>query len=181
MFGHVESWVDPDQQQNQEEVLQLKLVCKQFRDIYASYSELVRRVYLDNDFSVRILPSLLAWLQRSNSVVQVFQSDCNSPLADVAMAMLASLQQSVNMVNVCGVSECSTSIVALVRNLERCDLFDGNTQELDLAPLGVLPSLSHLILEGSYKQLHNLVGLTELECSSAKISDVQDAGSALYM
>ena len=67
MFGHVESWVDADQQQNQAEVLQLKLVCKQFTDIYASHSELVRRVFLDNDFSVRSLPSCLAAAEQQRS------------------------------------------------------------------------------------------------------------------
>ena len=45
----------------------------------------------------------------------------------------------------------------------------------------MLPSLSHLILEGSYKQLHNLVGLMELECSSAKISDVQELAPKLQL
>lgn len=57
-------------------------------------------------------------------------------------------------------------------NLEDCAPCHEDTQELDLAPLQVLPKLSHLILRGCYQQLHHLVGLTQLECYDAQISAV---------
>ena len=64
VFAHVEELPEnfdtqpQDQQQNQAEVHQLKLVCKQFRDICASHSVLVQRLYLADGFSSeRSLPS----------------------------------------------------------------------------------------------------------------------------
>ena len=41
----IEPWDDPDQKQNQAEVHQLKLVCRQFRDILASHSGLMQHLY----------------------------------------------------------------------------------------------------------------------------------------
>lgn len=56
-----------EQKQKQAELHQLKLVCKQFKGIHASHSELVRRLYLGPEFSIRALASLLAWLQQRTS------------------------------------------------------------------------------------------------------------------
>ena len=41
-----------------------------------------------------------------------------------------------------------------------------------MAPLGVLPTLKHLLLVGQFQQLHCLAGLTRLECSEALVSGV---------
>ena len=59
-------WIDDDNlelKQNQLEVHQLKLVCKQFRDLYGSHSDLVQQLYVCHQFTVGLVPSLLAWLQ----------------------------------------------------------------------------------------------------------------------
>ena len=165
---------DPDQKQNQAEVHQLKLVCKHFRDICVTDPTLVQRVYLDTGFSARALPSLLGWLEKSKSSVQIFQSTCYSPLIDAVLAVLASSEPSIRMVDVCNVSACSISLVAMFTRLEKCGLCHENTEELDLAPLEGLPRLSHLILQGEYKQLNHLAGLTRLECHDAKVSGVQE-------
>ena len=142
-------------------------MCKQFRDIHASHSGLVQRVHLTDDFSVTSLPSLPAWLRQSKSSEQI----CNSPVVDAVLAVLASFKHSIKWVDVCHITTCTISIVATFTNLEKCALFREGTEELDLTPLRVLPKLCHLILQGEYKQLYHITGLTQLECVDAKVLD----------
>ena len=164
-----------DTVQNQPEVHQLKLVCKQFRDIHASHSDVVQHVYLGGGFSVRRLPSLLAWLQQSQRSVKVFQSNCNSQLVDDVLAALASFKQSVKMVKLRHDITSSIFIVAKFINLEKCSLWhSGLAEGLDLTPLALLPKLSYLALEGNFIELHHLAGLTQLECMWAEVLGVQD-------
>lgn len=78
-------WEDFNRKERQAEVHQLKLVCKQFRDVYASHPGLVERLYVSFSFSVSSLPSLLAWVQQNKGSVRCFLSDCGSPLVDAVL------------------------------------------------------------------------------------------------
>ena len=73
---NIKVWVDKDETQHQAEVHQLKLVCKQFKQIYASHTELVQTLYLGwRVLDADIPPStLLAWAQKNTSTVQTFRS-----------------------------------------------------------------------------------------------------------
>ena len=166
--------IAPDHRRNQAEVHQLKLVCKQFKDLHASHPELVQRVYLGDEISARRLPSLLTWLQQSKPSVQLFQSTCGSPLVDAVLAVLTALKHSMKMFFVCHVSTSSVSILAMFTNLEKCSLGHDDVHELDLTPLGQLSRLSRLTLQGCYRQLQHLAGLTQLECIDAKVWDLQE-------
>ena len=56
----VKIWDDHDHlelKQNQLEVHQLKLVCKQFRDLYATHSDLVQQLYVCYQFTVGLYPA----------------------------------------------------------------------------------------------------------------------------
>lgn len=125
VFAHVEELPEnfgnhqQDQRRNQAEVHQLKLVCKQFRDIYASHSGLVQRLYLGFS-SERSLPSLIAWLQQNKSSIQTFQSEEEgNSLVDVVLSLLVSSETSMRMVNVFDVGVCSIPLIATFSSLEK--------------------------------------------------------------
>ena len=90
------------------------------------------------------------------------------------LAGLVSSEQCVKVLDVFGTSACSISLIATFTRLAKCALTHENTQDLDLAPLGVLPTLKHLLLAGQFQQLHCLAGLTRLECNGAIVSGVQE-------
>lgn len=158
--------------QNQLEVLQLKLMCKPFRDIYATYPGLVQQVYISSTFSGGSLLSLLAWLQQNKSSVQAFQS-ANGNWLEALLAGLVMSGQPIKILDIIDNSACSLSLVAAFTRLEECALTNNNAHGLDLTPLRVLPSLTNLILSGSFRQLHQLTGLTRLVCIRAWVSERQ--------
>ena len=165
-------------QENQARLHQLKLVCKQFRDVFASHPGLVQRLFLWPDFSVAALPGLLAWLQKSKSSISMFHSACRGPLEDVVMAAFLS-EPSIKWVDAWGVSACTISIVGTFKSLEKCSLRNKQAEILGLAPLGALQSLSHLILSGNFKEIQHLAGLTRLQFSHARVLGVQELAPTL--
>ncbi len=72
------SWDDAKARQQQRELHQLKLVCKQFSEIFTSQPELVQGLHLHNNLPGNAITSLLAWLRRSDGSVQVFTSSCGT-------------------------------------------------------------------------------------------------------
>ena len=184
VFAHLEerpstpaTYDDVEEKQSQKEVHQLdklKLVCKDFRRIHASHAGLVQKVHLHSDFCVRSLPSLLAWLQHNKSSVHILQSARGSPLLDAVLAALFSPESHLWMVNIAGVSTCSIPIVATFSALQKCSLQHDDDEHLDLEPLGSLPRLNHLVLQGYFAGVHDLAGLTRLDCIRADVQSVQD-------
>lgn len=167
--------------QEQAQVHQLKLVCKQFRDIYATHSGLIQRMLLYQSFPARLTPSLLAWLQQNRSSVQTFRSTDESSLVDAVLSALVSTEQCIRLANLCNVSACSISLITSFMNLEKCGLGSKvhDCQWLDLTPLGLLPKLTHLALRGLYSHLYHLTGLTRLDCFSAHIDKVNQMTPSL--
>lgn len=165
--------------QEQAQVHQLKLVCKQFRDIYATHSGLTQRMFLYQSFPARLLPGLLAWVQQNKISVQIFQSAEPSSLMDAVLTGLVLSEQYIRLANLRSVSACSISLIATFRTLEKCGLWSKPRHYLDLAPLGSLPVLTHLDLPGDHHSLHHLAGLTWLVCTSAAIDNVQQIAPSL--
>ena len=161
---------------------QLKLVCKQFRQTFTSHSGLVRKKFLGSSFSERQLPSLLAWLQKSQGSVRAVMSICNAPLLEVVLAQLQSSQLSIEWMDVYGVSP---SLLTAFSSLERCALKNTKASDLDLEPLSCLAKLNHLSLRGQFRKLYHVTGLTRLECASnypeseGIISDVREFATTL--
>lgn len=104
---------------------------------------------------------------------------CSKTLLDTVLAALVSNELSIKMVDAYFVSAHSVSLLAKVKSLEACTLFWPGEQQLDVAPLGLLSRLSRLTLIGRFKGLHHLVGLTLLECDSAKVVGVQELAPTL--
>ena len=185
VFAHLEQRPDfihfcipAHEKRNQAKVHQLKLVCKQFRSIFESHTELVQRLYVDADFSFPLVPSLLAWLQQHKSSIRMLQSKCASPLLDIVMGGLLSAP-NIKLVDMSDVSACTTLLAGTFQKLEKCTLAHRQVDHLDLAPLGGLLRLNHLGLHGRFKELHHLKGLTHLECNTSRVLDVHVFAPAL--
>ena len=185
VFAHLEHRPDPinaynglRQKQNQTQVHQLKLVCKQFRSICESHSEIVQRLYLDPHFSAAQVPGLLAWLQHNKGSIRVFWSRCTSSLVDAVMAGLASAPNMIT-VDIVEASACSVSLSGTYKRLEECTLRNHKAAHLGLAPLAALPRLRQLVLHGNFKELHHLTGLTRLDCVSGRVLGAHELPPAL--
>lgn len=145
VFGHLEaspelatSWDEMLSTENQAETHQLKLVCRQFRKIFASHTGLVQRLYLSYDFSVSSLPGLLAWLQQSKGSVQMFTANCEGQRVYTVLAGLVASQPNMRYVS-CHLDVFSIPLMAAFTSLEKCNIWHPEPQHLDLAPLGSLP------------------------------------------
>ena len=177
-LGSWDDSIDTLAWQNQQEVHQLKLVCKQFKKIYASHAGLIQRLYLCDGFAARLLPALLAWLQQNKNSVQTFHSAEGRPV-DAVLAGLVTSEQCLRIADVYNITAFSLSLLATFTSLEKCALWRESAERLDLAPLGGLPRLQHLVLHGQFQELHHLAGLTRLECIMAVVADVQEFAPSL--
>ena len=166
------------QKRNQAEVHQLKLVCKQFRSVFKTHSELVQRLYLDWHFSVSLAPTLLAGLHQNKGSIRVFWSKCTSPLVDMVMAVLLSAP-NISIVDMLDVSAGTISLVGTFKRLKTCSLRHDSEAHLGLAPLAALPRLQQLVLQGQFSELRHLTGLTKLECVSSRVWGAQNLSPAL--
>lgn len=101
-------------------------------------------------------------------------------MADASLGALVSPDSSLKRVGVSDISACSLSSLAVFKNLEKCVFWQQEAPVLDLAPLGVLPNLRHLVLQaGSFSELHHLMALTRLECIDASVWGVQQLALTL--
>ena len=159
---------DNRERESQAQLLQLKLVCKQFKGVNKDHPELVSRLYVHKAFAVRSLPGLLAWLDQNKSPIQRFESRYENPLVDRVLDGLVSAFSSMKTIDVCRVRNRSIDLVAKFTILEKCAL--GNrAAHLDLAPLQALPKLKDLVLRGNFRRVHHLAVLTGLECISGSV------------
>ena len=166
-------------QVNQKEVHQMKLVCKHFKEIYASQPCLVQRLSLHQAFGVSSLPSLLLWLHQSKSSLHIFHSSTPNSVVDLVLACLVSSESSIKLVEVSDVTARSVPLIGTFTSLCKCALAHSTDECLDLLPLGSLPKLDHLDLQGDFKELHHLTGLTRLDCLFSDISGVQELATTL--
>lgn len=118
---------------------------KRFRDIFATHSGSFSVLVLRSEFTTKLLPTLLAWLQQNKSSVQIFQSVGEKPVDKRSVGSLVSSEQCIRLTDLCRVSTRS-SLVSAFKGLGRCILSSDADDSLDLAPPGALPRLKHLLL-----------------------------------
>ncbi len=173
------SWNDAKLRQQQRELHQLKLVCKQFNDISTSQPELVQGLHLHSNFPRNATVSLLAWLRRSSGAVQTFTSSCDTSSMHAVMAGLIA-SSPLRVLDISNTTSWSMQLAAAFTSLEKCALQQksGEVQYLDLTPLQGLPKLQHLHLQGHFRQLHRLPSLTALEFKAAQ-GEVGNLGTML--
>ncbi len=162
---------DANARQQQRELHQLKLVCKQFSAIFTSQPQLVQRLHLHSNFPANAITSLLAWQRRSNASVQVFTSSCDTSLMHTVMAGLIVSSPHLTVIDISVTTSWSIQLMAAFTSLERCALqhHGGEFQCLELTPLQGLPKLHQLYLQGKFRQLDRLPSLTSLQCKDAEI------------
>ena len=159
---------DNQERESQAQLLQLKLVCEQFKGVCKDYPGLLSRLYVHEAFAVRSLPGLLAWLDHNKSPVQRFESRCGNPLVDRVLDRLVSAFSCMKIIDIGRVRKHSIDLVAKFTNLEKCAL-GSRAAHLDLAPLQCLPKLKDLVLRGDFRRVHHLAVLTGLECISGSV------------
>lgn len=108
----------------------------------------------------------IMWLQHSKSSLRTFQSASEDSLVDIVLANLVSSESSLTLVDILDVSARSIPIVATFARLDTCAFRHDGEMYHDLAPLGGLPRLKHLVLQGNSMELHHLAGLSRLELIS---------------
>lgn len=162
---------DPKARQQQRELQQLKLVCKQFSDIFISQPGLIQGLHLHSKFPSSAVTSLLAWLRRSSGSVHVFTSSCDTSLMHTVLVGLMVSSPLLRIINISNTTSWSIQLAAAFTSLEKCALQCPacQPQYLDLTPLQGLPNLHHLYIQGESKQLHRLPSLTSLRCKDAEI------------
>ena len=186
VFAHVEaaqisyrSWHDiEDDQHNQRQLHRLRLVCKQFNEIFAAQPLFVRRLSLGAAFPSSSLPSLLTWLPQNKSCLKVFEANCSSHMADVVLSALISSTSQLKLIDIGRASTaCSVQLLGSFSSLEMCALSSAEGV-LHLTPLQALPKLKSLWLAGSFDGLASLGHLTPLRCFAATIDC---SGSCKFM
>ena len=173
VFAHVETaqmgyrtWNDiQDDQQNQRQMHQLRLVCKQFNEVFAAQPLFLKRLSLPLAFPKSSLPSLLAWLQQSKDCLEILEANCASPEVDVVLDALTSVTSQLKLINLCEVNITrSVRLLGSFSNLEMCNLWAVNWVVISLYPLQALPKLRSLGLMGKFDGLASLEHLTHLQC-----------------
>ena len=164
------SWRDiEDDQHNQRQLHRLRLVCKQFNEIFAAQPLFVRRLSLREAFPSSSLPSLLTWLQQNKSCLEVFEANCSSHMADVFLSALTSSTSQLKLIDIGHASTaCSVQLLGSFSSLEMCALSSAEG-DLHLTPSQALPKLRSLWLAGSFDGLASLRHLTHLRCYAATI------------
>ena len=177
VFAHVEAaqiryrnWHDvEDDQHNQRQLHRLRLVCKQFYEIFAAQPLFVRRLSLRDAFPSSSLPSLLTWLQQNKSCLELFEANCSSHMADVFLSALTSSTSQLKLIDIGHASTaCSVQLLGSFSSLEMCALSSAEGV-LHLTPSQALPKLRSLWLAGSFDGLASLRHLTHLRCYAATI------------
>ena len=175
----VRSFTEIQSRREVQQRLQLRMVCKQFNDVYAID---MHRLNLPVSFPTSALPGLLAWLRQSRVSITVFEANGDS-VTDAILGAFVLSSAPLRVVDVSRVSSCSMELLSAFRCLKQCSL--GSSAELedlqDLSPLRNLPNLTDLLLCGHFCGLNMLQHLTSLQLqnSVAKASDICNFASIL--
>ena len=141
----------------------LRLVCKDFDNVFKRNSDVTGLLYLSRSLSSKSFNGLLKWLRINTPPIQGLRADCcRSDLHQVlselhSLALVATV--SINRCNAAKVLQLSR-----LTGLEYCILVSGSSAQLDLNALQSLTSLKRLSLEhgdfGVDQLPPNLTGLT---------------------
>ena len=166
-------WGDLAPARTQRQLLQLQLVCKQFREVFTDHPALEQQLYIYEGFPHESLAGLLLWLQQRKSSVQVLELHCGYDLVDPVLAGLVSSSSCLRIIDIYDMNKHSLYLMATFTSLTSCALC--HTEEsLDLQPLQGLQLLKCLHLQGCYHQLDHLASLTSLCCVHAQVVNNQD-------
>jgi len=90
----------------QQQLHQLRPVCKQFSEVFKSHPQCLQWLTLDEAFPSSSLPSLLAWVQHSKGSLQILEANCGS-LVD---AVLGALMSSTSMLKLIDIAKPETLV-----------------------------------------------------------------------
>ena len=143
----------------------LRLVCKEFSDVFKRNPDVTRLLYLSCSLSRKSLDGLLKWLRINTPSIRALRADCCRRYFQQVLNEL----HSVALVATVSINRCNAAKVlqlSRLTGLEYCILASTSGAPLDLKALQSLTSLKRLSLEYgdfSVDQLPpNLTGLTLL-------------------
>lgn len=154
----------------QANMLQLRMVCKAFHDIFDSCSTLSAQLYLSSTFSSHSLLSLLTWSKNHAKSVTSLKARCSSASLDVALGTMICCRSDLLRVY-CG--NCVASSVILLSNFSSITTCLLTTPQvcLDISPLQGLTKLQKLHLcYGEYTAAQLPLHLTEARFTDCSIS-----------
>lgn len=155
------SYTEIQSRQEVQQRLQLRMVCKQFDDVYAVH---MHRLNLPSSFPTSALPGLLAWLWQSRVSITVFEATCDTSVTDVILGAFVLSSAPLRVIDVSHVSSCSLKLLSAFLCLKQCSLSRQDLEDFqDLSPLRSLPNLTDLRLCGDFCGLHMLQHLTSLQ------------------
>lgn len=124
----------------------LRLVCKEFDDVFKRNPDVTRLLYLPRSLSSQSLGSVLKWLRINTPSIRGLRADCRKTYFQEVLSEL----QSIALVTTVSIDKCDATKALLLSRLtgmEHCMLFSKSTGRLDLKPLQSLTSLKGLSLE----------------------------------
>ena len=161
------SYNEIQSRQEVQQRLQLRMVCKQFNDVYAVH---MHRLNLPVSFPTSALPGLLAWLRQSRVSITVFEATCGTSVTDANLGAFVLSCAPLRVIDVSRVSSCSMELLSAFLCLKQCSL---GGQELgdfqDLSPLRNLPNLTDLLLCGDFFAINRLQHLTALQLQNSVV------------
>ena len=132
---------------NQQEMLNLRLVCHIFKTVYDSEPRFPSSLLLPISFSNASFPSLTAWLQKHAANIQSVYSEFGSPSLDVALSGLVCHNTALIAVDLSACSNSALQLLPSFQTLTRVELGLDASQTLNL--LLTLPALQALHLTGT--------------------------------
>ncbi len=147
----------------QADVHGLRLVCRDFNDVFKRNPDVTRLLYLSCSLSRKSLDGLLKWLRTNTPSIRALRADCSRRCLQQVLSEL----HSIALMATVNINRCDAAkVLQLSRftGLECCILSSTSGVPLDLKALQSLPSLKRLSVEfGDFivDQLPpNLTGLT---------------------
>ena len=172
--GFREYTADDEYQEQQQKVHQLKLVCKQFNEVFKAYPQTLQRLYISPGFASSSLPSLIKWVQRHKTTLTVFEAHCGS-LVDAILGALISPASCLRLVDLTvDKNSYSLDLLPCFGCLEMCAISAATSGQVDLSPLQALPKLHHLVLVGGEFIVKKLSHVEALHCHNVVVSCAED-------
>ena len=154
--------------QRQQQLLDLRLVCKQFSVNQISH---MQRLTLGQDFDSRALPSLFAWLRQRKRSLKFLECSCSIRESNLVLSTLAVSSAHLRAAHLQHCDLCSLQLLSAFTNLTACAL--GVEYHANLGLLHSLPQLSRLQLTGcpdaKITSLHKLQHLRHVSLRQVEI------------
>ena len=157
----------------QAEYIKLRLVCKQYNQIYNLQKH--RSLSLFKDCAGDSLHSLLLWLQGCKNSLQMIETTCSSQCMESLLEATANSPCSLQIVDTDGINNRSVQLMAHCKLLTTCALSQPSVTPLNMLPLQALPCLSKLVLQaGNFINFQALAHLTSLHLRFSTVDSAED-------